>query len=57
LKLYNSQATVADLEACLKLAVRYLEHPDVLAITTNMALPGETVIERIHAALKKAGNQ
>ena len=44
----------ADLLAALKLAARYLEHPDVLAITKNMAVSGNVVNERIRAAVAKA---
>jgi len=40
--------------AMLELAIRYLEHPDVLAVTKDMALSGEAVNERIRTALKQA---
>jgi hypothetical protein len=35
------------LREALKLAQRYLTHPDVLAITKSMAVRGEVVNERI----------
>ena len=43
-----------ELLSALQLALRYLEHPDVLAVTRNMAVSGETVNERITAVIAKA---
>jgi len=39
------------LRAALEQAVRYLEHPDVLAVTSRMALHGQVVIDQARAAL------
>lgn len=43
---------IAALEATLSLALRYLEHPDVLEITRKMALSGDAVVERARALLE-----
>ena len=45
-------ARIAELEAVAKLALRYLEHPDVLEITRAMALSGDAVVERLRSALE-----
>lgn len=47
-------AAAPDLLEALKLAARYLSHPDVLAVTKNMALSGEGLNERINASIAKA---
>ena len=47
-------AAAPELLAILELAYRYLSHPDVLAITNNMALSGEIVNKRIAVAIKEA---
>jgi hypothetical protein len=47
-------ASSPELLEALMMAVRYLEHPDVLAVTNLMALPGQVVIDRIRAAIAKA---
>lgn len=39
------------LGAVLEQAVRYLEHPDVLAVTSRMALHGQVVIDQARAAI------
>ena len=43
-----------ELLAVLELALRYLEHPDVLAVTQHMALPGSVPADRARAAIAKA---
>ena len=47
-------AAAPDLLAALELAVRYLEHPDVLAVTQHMALPGSVPVDRARAAIERA---
>ena len=47
-------AARSDLLAALELAVRYLEHPDVLAVTQHMALPGSVAVDRARSAIAKA---
>ena len=42
----QNASRIAALEATLSLALRYLEHPDVLEITRKMALSGDAVVER-----------
>ena len=46
----TQSARIAELEAALKTAVRYLEHPEVKAIP--FALPAESVVEHIQNLLK-----
>ena len=48
---YEKDAYIAELNAAMSLALRYLEHPDVLAITKDMALSGEAVNNRIRNTL------
>jgi len=43
-----------ELLEALKMAVRYLEHPDVLAVTNQMALQGQVVVDRTRAAITAA---
>lgn len=43
---------VPELLELLKLAVRYLEHPDVQAL--QFALPASAIVERCNAAIAKA---
>lgn len=43
-----------ELLEALRMALRYLEHPDVLAITKQMAMPGSVIVERTHAIIDKA---
>jgi hypothetical protein len=38
----------------LKMALRYLEHPDVLAVTNLMAMPGALIVQRTRAAIAQA---
>uniref|UniRef100_A0A6H1ZFM6 Uncharacterized protein n=1 Tax=viral metagenome TaxID=1070528 RepID=A0A6H1ZFM6_9ZZZZ len=47
-------AAAPELLGELKLAIRYLEHPDVRPIIKNMALSGEAVIERCNSAIARA---
>ena len=47
-------ANVPELLAQLRLALQYLEHPDVLTLTRKMALSGDAVVERCKDALTKA---
>ena len=47
-------AAAPELLNMLELAIRYLEHPDILAITSKMAVPGEAINERINAVIAKA---
>lgn len=47
-------AAAPELLASLELAVHYLEHPDVLAITQTMALSGLAVVDRVNATIAKA---
>ena len=49
-----THAAAPDLLAALELALRYLEHPDVLAVTQRMALPGSVPADRARAAIAKA---
>ena len=48
------QQAAPELLAVLELALRYLEHPDVLTVTEKMALPGSVVVDRARAAIAKA---
>lgn len=47
-------ANETELLTALELAARYLSHPDVLAITRNMALPGNAINECLAALIAKA---
>lgn len=47
-------AAAPELLAVLCLALRYMEHPDVLAITKDMALSGEGANDRMRTAIKNA---
>lgn len=47
-------AAAPDLLEALTLAVRYLEHPDVLMVTAGMIIPGSTVVEKFTDLLNKA---
>ena len=44
----------SELLARLRQAVRYLEHPDVAAVTANFALPGTAMVARCKEAIEKA---
>ncbi len=50
-RLAEENATLLD---ALKMAVRFLEHPDVLAITNQMAVRGQVLVDRIHSAITQA---
>jgi hypothetical protein len=47
-------AAAPDMLEALKTALRYLEHPDVLAVTSEMAMPGQLVVDRINETIRKA---
>ncbi len=47
------RAVNTELLAALKMAVRYLDHPDVLAVTEKMALPGDLLVKRLYATIEK----
>ena len=50
----NVMAASLEMKQVLELAIRYLDHPDVKAITDRMALPGSAVRDRIPKILRKA---
>ncbi len=52
-KIEQLQAVNTELLAELKMAVRYLEHPDVLAVTEKMALPGGLLVKRLYITIEK----
>ena len=47
-------ASAPQLLEALKTAIRYLAHPDVLAVTNQMAMPGQLVLTRLYATIKAA---
>ncbi len=51
----NAEIVASAPELCymLGLALKYLEHPDVLSITENMAMSGRVVNNRIRLLLEK----
>lgn len=51
---FTLMAAAPELFEALKMAVRYLEHPDVLAVTNQMAMPGSVIVERTRAAIARA---
>ena len=47
-------ATAPELLARCKQVLRYLEHPDVLKVTDNFALPGSVIVKHLEQAIAKA---
>lgn len=50
----NLIAAAPELMARLQLAIRYLEHPDVLAVIDDMAMPGSIVLRQCREAVAHA---